>query len=383
MNENSDQDQNIQSMYEEPAFDIAMDDLLVPEVGDQTSNAVVIDDEIEGGFKFNFLGVGQGGSRLAETFYKMGYRRCAAINTAEQDLNTIDMPNKLLIAEGGAGKNPAKAREKFKQKEDDVLDFIRRSFGDEYDKTFICAGAGGGTGSGLAVPMIDTVREVYDTLKIKEKKVGMILTLPKDSEGSGVMKVAGDVLEEVWNKVADGQISPLIIVDNERVGQLYPNLAISKFWDTANRSMASLFHLFNLTCAKDSTYSTFDSNDYKQVLNSGIIVYGASPVKDWNDPVAVSRAIRENLKSNLLTGGVDISTGTCAGAIVIGGAEQLDNIRQSALDDAFSQLSRMLRPNSLVHRGIYSGDKPNLTIFTAIGGIQLPVERRDQLRNGR
>ena len=149
-----------------------------------------------------------------------------------------------------------------------------------------------------------------------------------------------------------------------KLGQLYPNLAISKFWDTANRSMASLFHLFNLTCAKDSTYSTFDANDYKQVLDSGILVYGASPVKDWDDPVAVSRAIRENLKGNLLTGGIDISTGTCAGAIVIGGNEQLDNIRQSALDDAFSQLSRMLRPNSLVHRGIYSGDKPNLTIFT-------------------
>ena len=146
--------------------------------------------------------------------------------------------------------------------------------------------------------------------------------------------------------------------------------------------MASLFHLFNLTCAKDSTYSTFDANDYKQVLDSGILVYGASPVKDWDDPVAVSRAIRENLKGNLLTGGIDISTGTCAGAIVIGGNEQLDNIRQSALDDAFSQLSRMLRPNSLVHRGIYSGDKPNLTIFTAIGGVTIPTQRRDQLRNG-
>ena len=382
MNENSDQDQNIQSMYEEPSFDIQMDDLLVPEAGDQTSNAVVIDDEIEGGFKFNFLGVGQGGSRLAETFYKMGYRRCAAINTAEQDLNTIDMPNKLLIAEGGAGKNPDKAKQKFKEKEDDVLDFIRRSFGDKYDKTFICAGAGGGTGSGLAVPIVDTVKEVYKTLKLKERKVGMILTLPKDSEGSGVMRVAGEVLEQVWNLVADGQVSPLIIVDNERVGQLYPNLAISKFWDTANRSMASLFHLFNLTCAKDSTYSTFDANDYKQVLDSGILVYGASPVKDWDDPVAVSRAIRENLKGNLLTGGIDISTGTCAGAIVIGGNEQLDNIRQSALDDAFSQLSRMLRPNSLVHRGIYSGDKPNLTIFTAIGGVTIPTQRRDELRNG-
>ena len=39
--------------------------------------------------------------------HKLGYRKLSAINTAQQDLNTIELiENKLWIGEGGAGKNP-------------------------------------------------------------------------------------------------------------------------------------------------------------------------------------------------------------------------------------------------------------------------------------
>ena len=111
------------------------------------------------------------------------------------------------------------------------------------------------------------------------------------------------------------------------------------------------------------------------------MVFGASPVEKWDDPVSVSRAIRENVKNNVLSGGVDLSTGQCAGAIIIGGKEQLDNIPQTTLDQAFEQLVRMLKSNGVVHRGIYIGDKPNLTVFTAIGGLGLPKEKLGELQS--
>ena len=64
-------------------------------------------------FNFAIVGVGQGGSRLAESFWNLGYRRVGVINTAQQDLSLIRVPeeNKLLIGEGGAGKNPEVADE--------------------------------------------------------------------------------------------------------------------------------------------------------------------------------------------------------------------------------------------------------------------------------
>ena len=83
---------------------------------DEVAN--VIDDEFDAGFNFAIVGIGQGGSRLAETFWNLGYRRVCVINTAPQDLATIKMPdsNKLLIGGKGAGKDPSKAEAIFREK---------------------------------------------------------------------------------------------------------------------------------------------------------------------------------------------------------------------------------------------------------------------------
>jgi hypothetical protein len=144
-------------------------------------------------------------------------------------------------------------------------------------------------------------------------------------------------------------------------------------------STAGVFHLFNMTASKDSSYSSFDSSDYKSVLDSGITIFGATPVPQWDDPVSISRAVRSIAQSGSMSGGIDVSTANAAGAILIGGKEVLDNIPQSNLDEAFDQLTRILKSGSVVHRGIYSGDKNNLTVFTIIGGISTPSEKLTEL----
>tara|TARA_Y100000310_G_scaffold294574_1_gene325153 strand:+ start:7542 stop:8711 length:1170 start_codon:yes stop_codon:yes gene_type:complete len=357
--------------------DISLPDIPMPEPEEIIVKEVK--DEMDGAFKFAFVGAGQGGSRIAETFHKLGYRKIAALNTAQQDLNTINLENKLCIGEGGAGKDPVYAKRMFSEKKEEVTDFMRYSFGEQLDKIIVCAGAGGGTGAGTVVPLVRAAKELQDTLGCSTPKVGVILALPKHSEGKRVNANAHRCLEDIYDLVEEGVVSPLIVIDNERIGKLYPNLVVSKFWDTANMSMAGLFHLFNLTASRDSSYTTFDSSDYQSILDSGLMMFGAAPVKDWADPVSISRAIRDNFKKGLLSGGVDVSTGHCAGAIVVGGKEQLDNIPQSSLDQAFDQLCRMLKPGNVVHRGIYSGDKPSLTVYTAVGGLGRPVEKLDEL----
>jgi cell division protein FtsZ len=318
---------------------------------------------------------------MAETFHTLGYRKIAALNTAEQDLNTVKIDNKLLIGDGGAGKDREFAKKIFKSKREDIVDFMRYSFGDHLDRIFVCAGAGGGTGAGVACQLAEAAKELQETVNAKSKKVGMILALPKKSEGAKVAGNAADTLSEAWDLVKSGVVSPLIILDNERINKLYPKLVVSNFWNTANMSVAGLFHLFNLTTAKDSTYTSFDSNDYKTILDSGLMVFGASPVKDWKDPVSVSRAIRENLQNNLLSGDIDLSTGDTAAAVIIGNKEQLDNIPQSCIDQAVSQLNRVLKSGSTVHNGIYTGDRDTLTIFTAIGGLGKPKKIIEDLKN--
>jgi len=376
MSDNENNEDKIKSLYNE-SVDISLpEDILVPnieEIEDEKIYKNEIEDDVDVPFKFAFIGAGQGGGRIAQTFKNLGYNRVAAINMAQQDLNTISLENKLCIGDGGAGKQPELAKEIFKGKKEDVLDFMRYSFGESFDRIFVCAGGGGGSGSGMVGPLVETAFELQNSLNGNLKnKVGVILTLPKKSEGSKVLSNAAKALHDAVNLKNKGIISPLIILDNEKIGNLYPNLSVTKFWDTANSNVAGLFHLFNLTSNKDSSYSSFDKNDYKTILDSGTVAFGVSTVKKWDDPVAFSRVVRDNVKNSLLSGMADISTADRAGVIIIASEEILGELPQNYIDKALDQLNKMLRGGGVVHRGIYSGDRSTLTIFTAIGGLANP-----------
>ncbi|MAF42582.1 MAG: hypothetical protein CMI54_00240 [Parcubacteria group bacterium] len=378
LNEQKNNDDQIKHLYDE-GVDISLpDDIMMPlpqEIDEEDGKIYKneIKDDVDVSFRFAFIGAGQGGARLAQSFKKIGYNRVAAVNTAQQDLNTVDLENKLCIGDGGAGKQPELAKEKFTDAKEDVLDFMRYSFGEKFDRIFICAGGGGGSGGGSLIPLANIAHDLQLSLNTSSKKVGIILTLPKKSEGTGVLENAKKALHDALILKGKGLVSPLIILDNEKISELYPNLPVAKFWETANASMTGLFHLFNATSCKDSSFSSFDKNDYKTILDAGVVSFGASPVPKWDDPVALSRVVREGLKNTLLSGNVDISSGNRAGVIVIAGKEILDALPQNHIDQALDQLNRMLRKGSIIHRGIYSGNKPSLTIFTAIGGLDNPL----------
>lgn len=360
-----------------PEFDVSVPDIPLPE----TQEVQDIKDTFEGGFKFAFIGSGQGGGRIAHTFYKLGYRRICAVNTAQQDLATLPLPHKMCLGgSGGAGKNPNVAAAAFKEHKEDVLDFMRRSFGPSVDRIFVCIGAGGGTGAGTAVQLVDTAVELQKALRSESHKVGVIVALPKLAEGKRVAANAYNTLNDLLFLVEKGNISPLIVVDNEKIGKLYPTLAVDPFWDTANMSVCSLFHLFNTVCVKHSHYTSFDRADLLTVLESGLITFGANPVDKFTDETDISYAVRSNLRKNILTGGVDLSTGTVAASVVIGSVTILNALPQSHIEHAFDQLNRMLKPGNTVHRGIYRGDKQNLVVYTIIGGLGKPEEKLAELK---
>jgi len=360
------------------AYDVEMPDIPMPEIQER----VEIADGKKTAFRFAFIGAGQGGSRLAQTFYQLGYRRVCAINTAKQDLTTLKLPepNKMAIGDGGAGKDPTAAAKIFHDRREDVLDFMRRCFGPVYDRTVICAGAGGGTGAGSVVGLVHVARELQIANKCASDKVGVVLALPKVTEGKRVNANAYWVLRELRELVDKGYVSPLIVVDNERISALYPGLAIDPFWQRANMSICSLFDLFNTVCMQASSYTAFDPNDFKTILDSGMIVFGATPVAKWMEAAAISFALRENLKQNILSGGVDLRSGSLGAAVVIASRTILGSVPHEHLDQAFDQLTRLLKPGSMVHRGIYSGSKEAMVVYTAIGGLNSPEEKLEELR---
>ena len=373
--------------------DLELPDNLIPDqVPVLVEEAREVKDVVEVAFNFAFVGAGQGGSRIAESFYNLGYRKIAVINTAQQDLASIKIENKKCIGDGGAGKNPGVAEKLFNENVDDVVDFLKYSFTNKIDKIFVCVGAGGGSGAGMMKPLIHSAREIQQNSKSKSDKVGLILALPKYSEGKKVCANALESLEMAYKLVEEGVVSPLIIIDNEKITKMFSNLSVTTFWQTANSVVAGNFHLFNLIAAKPSSYSSFDKKDYETVLESGAIVFGTSRVQDWKDPVSVARSIRENLKNNLICGGFDMKTSNVAAAVAVADEEVLSNLPESTLDQAFDQLNRLLGDNSTLHKGVYSSNARTktedgvqkkmleLNIFTAVGRLGKPIEKIEELK---
>ena len=105
------------------------------------------------GLNIGFIGVGQCGGNIVNEFAKLGYTTIA-INTAQSDLDklsNIHIENRLLINFGiqGAGKNPEIGENAFIQHNEEILKLVEQAFSD-MDIIYVCAGLGGGTGSGIA-----------------------------------------------------------------------------------------------------------------------------------------------------------------------------------------------------------------------------------------
>ena len=81
---------------------LPLEEYEIPEIEkDQVIN------EVNGAVDYAVIGSGQCGGRIAKAFYDIGYKKVVAINTARQDLSTLELPDaqKILldIGEMGAG----------------------------------------------------------------------------------------------------------------------------------------------------------------------------------------------------------------------------------------------------------------------------------------
>jgi cell division GTPase FtsZ len=382
----------------------------IPMPAEQAEDKDVVEDECDAAFDFAFIGTGQAGGRLAESFYKMGYRRVCAVNTNNQDLAHINIPekNKLVmdIGEGGAGKDPAKGALAIKKFYEDVYDLMRRCFGKKFDRIMVLSGLGGGSGTGSIETIIKIAHDIAQSFKLEkpgvpggtqttvsgQPAVGALVSLPMTSEGQRVSANAVPALESLYamvgrdkGKLSARSLSPLILVDNERIQKIYPDLSVEQFWGVANQSIAGLFHLFNSIATKDSEFTTFDRADLNTLLSSGVITFGATPLPKFGSPTDISFAIRDNLRKNILVADIDLGQASAAACVFIGHPEVLGKIPQGNLEHGFEMLTRIMQDASVVHRGIYRGNvfdaakKPGLVVYTILGELGRPDERMDEV----
>jgi len=347
-------------------------------------------DKFDSAIQMAFVGAGQGGGRIADSFYNFGYRRVCAVNTTQQDLKGLKMPEdrKLLMGKtvkGGAGKDPSQGEAAARESYEDVMDHLMRSWGEGAEYLYVCVGGGGGSGSGSWPVLLDAMREYAESTNIEKpfyKHLGVILTLPKKSEGSRVQRNALAAVNTALQLLKDEKISSLVLVDNSKIHELYPGLPVKMFWKIANDTFTGIFHTFNLLAAKDSEYNTFDCADYRSVVQNGLMIFGRTKVDSWRGKEDISQAVRQNLAGSLLADGFDLSKANMAGAVVVAHDDVLGEIPMENIDYAFNSLGRVLGNEGItLHNGIYEGKQPGMQVLTIISGLEPPESRMKYLED--
>jgi len=334
--------------------------------------------------KFGILGSGQAGSRLADTFYQIGYRRVCAVNTTAQDFLGLSIPQayqKVLTSQGGAGKDPSKGRDAVKESQEDILNLMRSCFGEDIERIIICVGSGGGSGTGSALPLYKLARYYLQQLG-RSEKVGMIVTMPKKTEGGKVQGNAYQLISDIKLLVDAKEITPFILVDNESIHQMFPSVTAKEFWTTANKNIVGLFDIFNVLACQKSQYVTFDREDYRSLLDSGTIIFGATKLTQYEKDTDISDGLRNNLKRTLLAE-MDITTASHVAAILCAPDKLLGVLPQSHIDLAFVTLERILSGENrdvMVHQGIYEAKRLGLYLYTMVGGLKIPEARLAQMK---
>ena len=330
--------------------------------------------------KFGIIGTGQGGSRLCDTFYQLGYRRVCVVNTTAQDFLGLSIPadrQRVLNSQGGAGKDPNKGRDAIRESKEDVLNLMRFSFGEDIERIIICCGSGGGTGTGSIIPLYKLAKYYLQQIGRPDAKVGVIVTLPKKTEGGKVQGNAYQLMSDLKLLVDAKDITPFVVVDNEMIHQMFPTISAKDFWNTANKNIVGLFDIFNVLACQKSAYVTFDREDYRSLLDSGTIVFGATKLTNYEKDTDISDGLRNNLKKTLLAE-VDLSDTTHVAAILCAPDKILSILPQSNIDLAFTTLERIVGGESrdvMIHQGIYEAKRLGLYLYTMVGGLKIPESR--------
>jgi cell division GTPase FtsZ len=369
--------------------DLPLDEL--EEAAEVEEEDVSVQDESGGSVVFGMIGTGQAGGRLIESFYNLGYKKVLAINTANNDLDGLSsVPEfqKILMSgdnPGGAGKDMRLGEQAADKYQQEIYERMQKVFG-SVDRIFVCVGGGGGTGGGSCLRLVETAKKYLTYLGVPNvnSKVGVLLTLPSAGEAASptIADNAHLISSKLCSLAKSGDISPLVIFDNDKIKRMFPKLTVKKFWPTVNATVTGLFHMFNVLSNKVGNPTSFDPADYQRVLSSGgCMIMGFTTLKEYADGTDVSKAIRGNLEKGLLCGGFDVSSARAAACIATASDEILSDTPglMDSLETGFDTLAN-ITGSATVFRGIYEVEKNKLVVYTMITGLSEPTKRLNDLK---
>ncbi|MGC8675921.1 MAG: cell division protein FtsZ [Candidatus Micrarchaeia archaeon] len=310
------------------------------------------------------VGVGGGGNNTINRLLKVGVKgtELVAVNTDVQHFKIIDdRIKKILIGKSitrglGAGGDPmvgAKAAETDRQQLEEVLAGAQL--------VFLCAGMGGGTGTG-ATPVIAQIAKEQGAIVVA------MVTYPFDLER--VRKVKAEDGIQQLRKYADS----VIILDNNRLVKLVPNLPMNEAFAVADDVLAKAIGGLVWTITQPSLIN-IDFADVRAIMGSGDVGFIAVGTGKGNDKVVA--AAESVIKNKLL----DVDYENAKGALIhITGASDLtlgDAIKAGEL------ITERMDPKANVKWGArivpgYEGQIEIVAIVTGVKGESIVGKLQDK-----
>src|SRR3989344_7814115 len=241
------------------------------------------------------IGAGGAGNNMVGWLYRKGIKgaEIIAINTDNQHLGITGADHKFLIGKDctrglGCGGFPNKGAEAAQESLTQIKEALKSS-----DMVFVCAGMGGGTGTGAA-PVVAQVAK--DTGAIV---IGTV-TMPFNIERARCDKAEFGLQQ--LRQVCD----TVIVIDNNRLVQIAGNLPIQQAFAVANELVSTMIKGIVETIAVPSLVN-LDYADVKAIMTNGgvsIICIGESDTDN-----RVEEAVKRALANPLLEVTYDGATG--------------------------------------------------------------------------
>lgn len=300
------------------------------------------------------IGVGGAGNNMVSWLYERGVQgaEIIACNTDQQHLQVTNADRKFLLGKNvtrglGCGGFPEKGAESAKESLSDIKSALTSS-----DMVFVCAGMGGGTGTGAA-PVIARVAKDAGAIVIGT------VTMPFKIERARVDKAEFGLGQ--LRSVAD----TVIVIDNNRLVSIAGNLPVKQAFSVANELVSTMIKGIVETIAIPSLVN-LDYADVKAIMSNGgvaAIGVGSSDTKN-----RVDEAVNGALSNPLL----DINYEGATGALlhIIGGPD----MTLEEINHVGELVTQSLDEDANVIWGARIVDEMmgKLTVMTIITGVHSP-----------
>ena len=302
-------------------------------------------------------GVGGGGSNTVQRLSKIGVQGASliAVNTDSRHLGSLDASIRRILIGGaltrglGAGGFPEMGAKAAEYSRRDIEAALQ-----DCNLLFVAAGMGGGTGTGAA-PL------VADIAKSNGGIVIGIVTFPFLLERVRI-SVARKGIEELRKHV-----DTLIVIDNQRLVDVYPNLAIEQAFKVADEVASRAVRGITETINTPSLIN-IDFADIRNIMNNGGLAMIS--VGEGRGNNKVEDVVSNTLKNKLLDVDYEGATGIL---LHIRGGEDMT---LGEANEVGRRLTEMSAPNANVIWGArvdptYNGRIEVIAIFTGVKSPQI------------